>query len=255
MKDIENRVKRTKFVEIFLCFCVPWWLLYFLMILLLSANGFPDSKIMMVYNLVFPAMALFLMGLVINLSASNKTDIGFAKMAVFVVLLVLVDQAVKLIVIPHGDAAISVIGQWLLIKPVFTSDHFLNRRGIYLPHWTVILAVPLLFLVYRYFCFAKKDKWFTSLAIALLTAGMIASFCDKIIYGGTYDYVQFTQFLVFDLKDVYCVLGLCTIVQANVHNQSRDVLKKEFLKPSPDIEYFKYEYDNVKRWILKLKKV
>jgi lipoprotein signal peptidase len=253
MKDIKDRLRQIKFAEIFLCFCVPWWLFYLLMILFLSTSGFPDSKIMMMYNLVFPAMTLFLAGVIINLLASDKTGISFAKMAISVIILVLVDQVIKLVVIPHKDTVIPVIDAWLLIKPVYTSDHFLNRRGIYLPHWTVILAAPLIILVYRYFSFAKKDKWFTSQAVTLLIAGMLASACDKIIYGGTYDYIQLTQFLIFDLKDIYGMLGLCIIIQANVHNQSRDVLKRELLKSLSDIEYFKYEYANVKRWVLKLK--
>jgi hypothetical protein len=68
-------------------------------------------------------------------------------------------------------------------------------------------------------------------------------------YGGSIDYIRLVQFSVFDLKDMYAILGLATAVQAHIHNRSWKMIKKsmEFKESVRELkEYINHEYKVIK---------
>jgi hypothetical protein len=117
------------------------------------------------------------------------------------------------------------------------------------------IALP---FCYRYARFTKADKRLLDGCFILITAMAICYWVDRLIYGGSIDYIRLAQFSVFDLKDMYGVLAAATAVQSGIHNRSWQAIKKSmgFKESLAECkEYITYERMTFKKiWLSFCKK-
>jgi signal peptidase II len=128
----------------------------------------------------------------------------------------------------------------------------LNAWGLDISPSVYILMIPILCFVYRYSYFTQKNKYFLSISIIFVCSGTVCSFFDKIVHGGTYDYIYLKQFGVFDLKDVYLTIGLFVLFQSTIYKKSWCELKNELINDPFCLKYFRYEYNNLKKLLSKV---
>jgi hypothetical protein len=142
--------------------------------------------------------------------------------------------------------ALVIVKDWAFIQPLLHKGHFLQAYGIYVPVWVILLATGVaLPFCYRYARFAKADKRLLDRCFILITSMVICYWIDRLMYGGSIDYIRLAQFSVFDLKDMYGVLAAATAVQCGIHNRSWQMIKKS-LKSSGSLTEFK-EYITYER--------
>jgi hypothetical protein len=147
---------------------------------------------------------------------------------VYIFILVFIDQVIKFLLFIHFGNLIPVINSesyrsgfldarilpsptliivkdWLFIQPLLHKGHILQGYGIYIPWWFMILLLGIgLPFCYRYSWFIKVDKRLLDRFIILETGMTICYWVDKLVYGGSIDYIRLVQFTVFDIKDHCC---------------------------------------------------
>jgi len=141
---------------------------------------------------------------------NNKKTI--ATLSVFTLLLVLLDQIIKLIINAYySNAAVELIPHFLAFKPVHNTDlSWFGSLGIGLfANYTcsivfnlVILAVSI--TLYHYITVARNTGGFlVNLSFLLLLSGIVCSTIDRLFWKGSLDYIRLEGFFTFDLKDCY----------------------------------------------------
>jgi hypothetical protein len=169
---------------------------------------------------------------------------------IYVFILVIIDQMIKFLLFSRLENLIPVITSesyksgyldsrllpppvliiikdWFFIQPLLHKGHMLQVYGIFFPWWImVVLAGIGLPFCYTYARFIKADKRLLDRFIILGTAMTICYWADRLFYGGSIDYIRLVQFTVFDLKDMYGLLGMAVFVQAYIHNRSWQMIKK-----------------------------
>ncbi len=88
----------------------------------------------------------------------------------------------------------------------FINYNFLNP---YLAFLIFLLFSLLLFLVSKKHFF---EKWFVT-AFSLITVGFFSNLYDKVMYNGVIDYLYLPFGVVFNLSDVYIILGFFGIIR------------------------------------------
>ena len=134
----------------------------------------------------------------------------YLKIILGVLLLVLIDQIIKVVIankfmaeefyfidnILGFKAAINVDYSWI--------NSVLNLRIGYLPH--IILNIVILLFAIIIFIFVREryqENRIVNLAFLFLLSGGCCSLIDKLFWGGSLDYILLKGFFVFDLKDIY----------------------------------------------------
>jgi signal peptidase II len=92
------------------------------------------------------------------------------------------------------------------------------------------------------------------IGLALLVAGAICSFMDKIIYGSSYDYIAIDRLIVFDLKDFYLELAICMAIQASIYNKTWAWIKNEMKTDPFSLKYFRHESNKWRDFAGKVRK-
>jgi hypothetical protein len=278
-----NKIRHIKWVEILACFCVVWWL-YLLYGIGISRFSLPPEIVLSLkidlYNVFIPALICYIIGVVINYSnTGNSCHTSFSRNILFVFILVFIDQMIKFLLFNRFENLIPVITsesygsgylearilpppiliivkEWFFIQPLLHKGHMLQVYGIYLPWGLMILLAGIgLPFCYRYSRFIKADKRFLDRFIILGIAMTICYWADKLLYGGSIDYIRLVQFTVFDLKDMYGILGLAVLVQAHIHNRSWQMIKRglPFKGTLAEFkEYINYEYMVIKEFFKKI---
>jgi lipoprotein signal peptidase len=273
-----NKIQRIKWLEIIFCFCMAWWLfMLFVYSTDISRSSLPPeikttlSVKIDLLNIFIPAFICCAIGAGINYSNTGSSyRTTFSRIAIFVFVLVLIDQIIKFLLFSHfGDSITIVTGEsesytkgyldtrslpppifvivkdWLFIQPVLHKAHLLQTHGIYLS-WQLrfLLASFGLLVFYRYARVLKADNRLVDCFIIWLGSATICNLMDHLFYGGSIDYMRLVQFAIFDAKDVYALLGVAVYVQANIHNRKWQIIKRSLsLKGGlADLKkYIKYE--------------
>lgn len=155
-------------------------------------------------------------------------------------LLVLLDQMFKLIMFCFFYLEdYPLIGSFLQIFPIINTH--LSWPGNYISlfqnfYFLTIFNVLILFFVkYLYLFYQTKVNNESSVIrnlYIIFQAGAIASLLDKLLWGGSLDYVMINETFVFDLKDCYLVISVITIVLIMLKNyrKLRAMKRIEFLQ-------------------------
>lgn len=161
-----------------------------------------------------------------------------SKDFIIVSLLVVLDQIIKVyIYLNHLDKNVDIIKNILAFYPKFNKDYSwvnsLFQFGIGLvPH--IIFSCLVLLAVMLFYDFLKTKKKMDKMmhaAFLLIISGAVCSLTDKVVWGGSLDYMYLKGFFIFDLKDVYVgafeVLIIITAVR-KLKNVDEKKLVKEF---------------------------
>lgn len=125
-------------------------------------------------------------------------------------LLIFLDQIIKVyIYLNYMGKDVDIIENILAFYPIFNKDYsWLNslfNLGIgMVPHVIFLCFLLVVIILFYDFLKTKKNirKWLYLPFLALIS-GNICSLIDKVVWGGSLDYIYLKGFFIFDLKDVY----------------------------------------------------
>jgi signal peptidase II len=98
---------------------------------------------------------------------------------------------------------------------------FLNQGIIFSLPFNNLLTIIfglLIILIIIYFLIKswQNNNYKSSLALLLILLGSASNLYDRIVYGGVIDYLNFGFLSVFNLSDVYIVLGILLLLKTNL---------------------------------------
>jgi Lipoprotein signal peptidase len=145
----------------------------------------------------------------------------------FVVLLILLDQGIKLYISGNFTVgqSIPLLPPVLYFFPIFNTNYtwVSSMMDISLSKWIYIAIVAFLLVIillfYRYLQNRLSQNNTVNVLFAFLFSGALCSLLDKLFWNGSLDFIQLNHFFTFDTKDVYVSvfigLVLLFIVQSN----------------------------------------
>jgi lipoprotein signal peptidase len=128
---------------------------------------------------------------------------------------VALEQGIKAAVAAGPREAVPLPGGWLAFAPT------LNTHGAWLAsRWDLsfpmlglvavnVLAIPILLYSYGKMQETVSRTPAVHAAFVALTAGAVCSLLDKLLRGGSLDYIAVLPLFVCDLKDIYLCIGVC----------------------------------------------
>lgn len=195
------------------------WLLYCLFMVTQGSISSSMGASNIVLILVVPG--LFLAGLLAVLTYySRKFQQGFRVSAVKVLLLVILDQGLKLLVEWLGGAQLNltIIPGLAYISPTYNTygSYIGSLLGVKIPDLVYLVCYALLLVVLYYIYRAQrnkiKDNFWLSTMLLTLVSGAIAASLDKIFWHGTLDTLYIKPLFVCDLKDFYIIIAMFAVV-------------------------------------------
>jgi len=129
--------------------------------------------------------------------------------------LVFIDQIIKR-VIAHTcfQSRIPIMGEWVQFMPVVNRK--MSWAGNFIPlfsqrSFTILFNILSLFISVNVFCYLNAHKSWGShkklyIGFVMFWAGAIASILDRVLWGGSLDYIYLQHLFVFDLKDCYITI-------------------------------------------------
>lgn len=161
----------------------------------------------------------------------------FKPFIIPVLLLVLIDQIVK-IVISEGfrKCEFDIISKVLRFNPVLNTH--LSYAGNFFellsnPYVAILLNILVLFLFLSGYMLYRAKRVHTSFAVKTIMifgmAGCLCSLIDKMFWGASLDFLQIPTLFVFDLKDCYLTVAEVIFVVIGILH-SREISVKEYLQ-------------------------
>lgn len=239
MVNVPAPLRPRPLLQIFLCFFAPWFLCYAIISLVMKKlNG-----IHLLYILL-PATVCFIIGVLITYFTYNKPKPSIVKVIIAIVGLCLADQAIKFYMANNKGISVALVRDLLAIEVAQNTygSFVASLFGATLPIPIFLLVIiPICSILFRNaYLYPDNNPSFSSLIVILLYAAIICVFIDRIVYGGTYDYVLLYSLVHFDLKDWFAVIGVCMLLLVDIYDKSWDEIKKKSHKP-PKLKYFGYE--------------
>jgi lipoprotein signal peptidase len=203
------------------------------------------------------AAAFFIIGLLISWFTYKNKRFSLAKIVVCIIVLCLVDQGIKLYIVNNLDISMVIIKDWLAIKVTQNTygSFIFSLFDKKMPDIFVLIGLLAIYVLYRCMFFYQRNSnlSFLFLSLIIMCAAFICVCLDKVIYGGTYDYIFLYQKLYFDLKDCYATSSIFTILLSCIYDKSWSEIKKDIRFDPLGIKYFKYEIKSWRDLIAKLK--
>ncbi|WP_368487981.1 signal peptidase II [Clostridium sp. BJN0013] len=164
------------------------------------------------------------------------------KTRIAVIILVIIDQVIKIIINNNFlDKTFPILSSLLYFEPTFNRSYsWINsilQLGI--DKWIHILAVVIMsILIYLFYQYLNKlfgTNKIINIMYAFIFSGAMCSLIDKIFWNGSLDYILLNGFFTFDLKDVYIsifigLLILSLFLKNKILNQIDNNLVKDFTK-------------------------
>lgn len=158
-----------------------------------------------------------------------------------VIILVTIDQAIKIVINNNFfDEKFRILPPLLYFEPMFNRDYswFNSMLQLGIGKWIHISIVAimsiLICLFYQYLNNQFGTNKIINIMYAFIFSGAICSLIDKIFWNGSLDYILVNGFFTFDLKDVYinifiCLLILSLLLKNKVLNQIDDNIVEDFI--------------------------
>ncbi|MEE9552749.1 MAG: signal peptidase II [candidate division Zixibacteria bacterium] len=139
------------------------------------------------------------------------------------ILVVLVDQASKLLIIENffEGQSVSIIGDLLYFQFIFNEGGAMGTRiG---PSWIyTILTIVALILIVRYLLFDKSENMTTAVALSLISGGAVGNLIDRIRFGKVVDFIDMDfpdieflnlyRWFTFNIADAAISVGLVIFI-------------------------------------------
>jgi lipoprotein signal peptidase len=151
---------------------------------------------------------------------------------------------------------VSIIEGWIGIFPKSMSQY----NGIYLSNGQIdgfihlvicLLGILLGYHVVRFLYFFEQERTLLVMSAFFYIAGFVCSVIDTLVYEYGYDYIEIYALCIFDIKDVYILMGFSSLLQSVMQNTS--VLNKVSIKKDMK-RYLKWEYSTWQAWLVKLRR-
>ncbi|SUY46793.1 signal peptidase [Clostridium putrefaciens] len=173
----------------------------------------------------------------------NKDTKGNVNTVLWVLILILLDQGIKLIVKGYYGVYIKIIDDLIYFKP-FLNDKYswmnsmLNLGiGRNLHVVLVLITLTLAYYGFKYYYNKRGRNKIVKLVEIFLFSGGLCSLIDKCFWNGSLDYIMIKNFFIFDLKDIYITIFEVIVVFCAIKDWE-DVLKLDEKKIVKD--YFKF---------------
>jgi signal peptidase II len=139
----------------------------------------------------------------------------FKNKLIFLFVLVIIDQASKLVVLKN-----LTLGQSITLFPFFDFTLVFNTGVAFslfsgggdLGRWILVLLVLLVLLYLAYVLFKEKLNDFESLSLLLILSGGIGNLLDRTFRGYVVDFIHLYyesySFYVFNFADTYITIGV-----------------------------------------------
>lgn len=150
---------------------------------------------------------------------------------------IVLDQFLKIIIYCFFfDIQTEILGNMVRFRPVFNTN--LSWGGNYIPilsEMVIVVFLNILIIVLflsGYAFYRSKKPEFNACIDIIYVIGLAGSFCslvDKIIWGGSLDYIQIVGLFTFDLKDCYLTIAQCLFVLIGIRYHNK-ISVKEYIK-------------------------
>lgn len=195
------------------------WIIYFLFELI-SGNLTNTYEILM--NLSISILFLGVGYILYLLYQKYKTGLSSKKLWLIFIILMLLDQGIKLIIkLFFFDNRFEVIPKFLSFHPIInTQGSWLNVRfntGINFGTLIILNIIAMFFFIefYRYFTQRFYKDFWTDLCFIFIIAGCLCSLIDKIFYGGSLDFIAISNLFIADIKDIYINIAIFSFILAS----------------------------------------
>jgi lipoprotein signal peptidase len=206
---------------------------------------------------LLPAAALFCIGLLINLFVVNKKHVPWLKIIAMAAVLVAIDQTIQFLVVKyHETIGAPIVEGWIGIFPKSLSQY----KGIYLSNMQLkpsihllvcFLGMPLGYYVARLLYFLERERTLLAMSAFFYIAGFVCSALNTLVYEYGYDYIEIYALCIFDIKDVYILMGFSCLLQSIMQNIG--VLNEVSIKKDMK-RYLKWEYSTWQAWLVTLRR-
>lgn len=138
---------------------------------------------------------------------SNKKKIFF--ICLLIISLILIDQITKCIVVNNFVEKVGTFVASINLNINTGMALGLNEGNTK----NIIITIIILILIIN-FAVKQKDKIDrkTAIALCLITAGGISNLIDRFIYKGIVDFIDLYGFPIFNIADVYIVIGWMLLI-------------------------------------------
>ncbi len=138
---------------------------------------------------------------------SNKKKIVF--ICLLIISLILIDQITKCIVVNNFVEKVGTFVASINLNINTGMALGLNEGNTK----NIIITIIILILIIN-FAVKQKDKIDrkTAIALCLITAGGISNLIDRFIYKGIVDFIDLYGFPIFNIADVYIVIGWMLLI-------------------------------------------
>lgn len=126
---------------------------------------------------------------------------------VILLLLAILDRLTKYLVL-SGKTMTWGFLNWSLI----INDTFWNITIP--PTITIIFSIGILLIIgILYWMFYQQKKYCYLLPLSLIIIGGVSNLIDRCYWGGVIDFITLTNLLVFNLADIYLIVGLIWLIK------------------------------------------
>lgn len=129
-----------------------------------------------------------------------------------VIILVMLDQGIKLIVKNYYGFTLPIINDLIYFKPHLNIEYSWLNASLELGLGKIfhiilnVLIIIIGFYAFRFYYYKKKEIMSISIIEVLLFGGAFSALIDRIFWGGSLDYIMLKGFFIFDLKDLYITI-------------------------------------------------
>ena len=162
---------------------------------------------------------------------------GLKRNIMHIIILVIIDQFIKLIISSiFMNYEFNIIGEALRFHPIRNTNLSFagNYIKVFASMWVMVgLNIIVILVFISGYMFYKSKKRTDSLIVNIVMisglSGSICSLIDKILWGGSLDFLQIPQLVTFDLKDCYLSVAITLFLFIGlIHN--KEISVTEYLK-------------------------
>lgn len=199
------------------CLFLPlFWIAYFLFEVV-------TGRVKEIKQILFAILLAFIFGIfgliLYKIGSKFKDGINSISVVIATLLLIAVDQGIKIIIkLFYFDKSFVIIKDMLSFDPIInTNGSWLNARFETGVSFTALIIINIigLFLIlelYRYILHKGNRGFYLDFSFIFMFAGAFCSLIDKTFYGGSLDFIGIIPLFIADIKDIYICIAIFFLI-------------------------------------------
>lgn len=158
------------------------------------------------------------------LGSKFREGIKKSFLNLIIILFIALDQSIKLIFLN-----IEKIGIIPVKNHAYSTFNQLFNINISIIGLIVINLILIMVSIWGYKIHIKsygKSLW-SDFFIIFICSGLICSLLDKVFWNGSVDFINFSNLIIFDFKDVYLVMSIFLLIFEMILNDNIDIFTKQ----------------------------